>query len=56
MQRLFWLLGLLGWAGLSLNAQHHYGWKIGLHSGLSHYYGDLSQRIVDFPQHFEEES
>lgn len=40
---------------LSLQAQqHHYSWKVGLHTGLSYYHGDINERFWDIPQHFNE--
>lgn len=54
-RRLYWLLCLSCWASASLWAQQqHYSWKIGVHGGISQYYGDLSGRVLDLPLHFQE--
>lgn len=38
----------------SLAQQDRYAWKIGLHGGLSNYYGDLSHQIWDLPHQFKQ--
>lgn len=54
-RRLYWLLCLSCWASAGLWAQQqHYSWKIGIHGGISQYYGDLSGRVLDLPLHFQE--
>lgn len=40
--------------GTLVAQQHRYAWKIGLHAGLSNYYGDLSHQIWDLPQQFQQ--
>ncbi len=38
----------------SLAQQHRYALKIGLHAGLSNYYGDLSHQVWDLPHQFKQ--
>jgi outer membrane protein OmpA-like peptidoglycan-associated protein len=38
----------------SIAQQHRYALKIGLHAGLSNYYGDLSHQIWDLPHQFKQ--
>lgn len=38
----------------SIAQQHRYALKIGLHAGLSNYYGDLSHQVWDLPHQFKQ--
>lgn len=38
----------------SMAQQHRYALKIGLHAGLSNYYGDLSHQVWDLPHQFKQ--
>lgn len=46
---LFFVLSIQCWG-----QQHRYNWKLGLHAGLSNYYGDLSHQIWDLPHVFRQ--
>jgi len=39
---------------VSVAQQHRYALKIGLHAGLSNYYGDLSHQVWDLPHQFKQ--
>lgn len=39
---------------VAIGQQNRYNWKIGLHTGVAAYYGDLSHQFWDFPHQFQQ--